>query len=153
MLTMFCRYGPMFTISGWQLLRRQANRCGTPRKLGTVHTRFGEHFPVPRGSGRGIVVMDVHDVPTSVWQRLRSLLFRRDGVFVIVNKAVVFRVIPDTITERAIVRVPHALDYGGAFPLSIDAGSLAFFTYGGPAHGPPMTVDFYEVPVTSPAAR
>jgi hypothetical protein len=149
MLTMFCRYTPMFTTSRWQLLRREADRCGTPHKLATVHTRVGDHFAVPRGTGRGVIVMDLRGFRTPLWQRLRTLLFRRDGLFLLVNDTSIIRMVPGTVTGPMIVRVPQALDYGGRFPLSMDARSLAFFEYGAHNAGPPLTADFYEVPIAS----
>jgi hypothetical protein len=154
LLTMFCLYKPVATVSGWQLLKRRANRCGTPRKLGTVRTRVGDHFAVPRGSGRGMVVMDLREPPTSAWQRLRSLLFRRDGLYLLVNDAGIFRMVPRTAADRMIVRVPDKLDYRpDGFSVSVDAKSLAFFEHfgGGGSPGPTLTADFYEVPIKSKA--
>jgi hypothetical protein len=152
MLTMFCRYQPAATVGGWQLLRRRADRCGAPRRLGSVRTRIGEHFAVPHGSGRGIVLMDLHELPTSAWERLRTLLFRRKDLYTIVNGSAIFRVVPGTATGPTIVRIPDARDYPGIFALSVDATSIAFFDdwSGGGAPGPAFTVDFYEVPVGGP---
>jgi hypothetical protein len=151
MLTMFCRYEEVTTVSGWQLLKRRANRCGSPHKVGSVRTRFGDHFAVPRGSGRGLIVMDLRELPTSAWERLRSLIFRRKDFYAIVNRAAIFRMVPGTAAERTIVRIPDALDYPGIFALSVDARTIAYFEYGsdGQTPGPAMTVDFYEVPITS----
>jgi hypothetical protein len=150
MLTMFCRYEEAANVSGWQLLERRPNRCGTPRRIGSVRTRVGAHFAVPSGSGRGMVISDVREIHTPVWDRLRSLLFRRKGLYVIVNDAAIFRVVPSTATGRMIVRIPDALDYPG-YPLSVDATKMAFFDdWNGGAPGPAMTVDFYEVPIEGP---
>jgi hypothetical protein len=149
MLTMFCRYGPVARDSDWQLLKRTANRCGTPRRLGSVRTRLGEHFAVPRGTGRGMIVMDVRELPTSLWQRVRSLIYRRNALYLRVNEARTFRMVPGTVTDRMIVRIPDALDYPAPYPLSVDARSLRFFDdRGSHARGAAMTVDFYEVPIS-----
>jgi hypothetical protein len=149
MLTMFCRYEEVAGVSGWQLLKRGANRCGSPRKIGSVRTRVGEHFAVPSGSKRGMIVMDIRELGTPLWDRVRSLIFRRKGLYVIVNDAAIFRVIPSTAVDRMIVRIPDDLDYR-AYPLSVDAKKMAFFdNWGGGGPGPSMTVDFYEVPIAS----
>jgi hypothetical protein len=149
MLTMFCRYHEVSKVGTWQLLRRQPDRCGRPHKIGSVRTRVGEHFAIPSGSRRGMVVMDVRELETPLSERLRSLLFRRKGLYVIVNGVAIFRVVPGTATDPMIVRIPDALDYRG-YPLSVDAKEMAFFDDwdGGPP-GEAMTVDFYEVPIAS----
>jgi hypothetical protein len=154
MLTMFCRYEEVAGVSSWQLLKRGANRCGSPRKIGSVRTRVGEHFAVPSGSKRGMIVMDIRELGTPLWDRVRSLIFRRKGLYVIVNGAAIFRVIPSTAVDRMIVRIPDDLDYR-AYPLSIDAKTMAFFDNwgGGGGPGPSMTVDFYEVPIASAPRR
>jgi hypothetical protein len=153
MLRMFCRYEEVLAVPGWQLLQRRANRCGTPRKLGTVQTRVGEHLAVPHGSGRGMILMDLRESPTSAWQRLRSLIFRRKGLYAIVNDAAIFRMVPGTATGPMIVRIPDALDYPGN-PLSVDAEKMALVEDrgGGGTPGVPLTVDFHEVPVGSASA-
>jgi hypothetical protein len=154
MLMMFCLYKPVATVSSWQLLKRRPNRCGAPRKIGIVRTRVGDHFAVPRGTGRGMILMDLREPPTSGWQRLRSLIFRRDGLYLLVNKAAIFRMVPGTATGRMIVRIPDAVDYPGGFALSVDAKSFAFFEdWGGQTAGPALTADFYEVPIRSASTR
>ena len=136
MLTMFCRYEEVAGVSSWQLLKRGANRCGSPRKIGSVRTRVGEHFAVPSGSKRGMIVMDVRELETPLWDRVRSLIFRRKGLYVIVNDAAIFRVIPSTAVDRMIVRIPDDLDYR-TYPLSVDAKKMAFFdNWGGGGPGP-----------------
>jgi hypothetical protein len=153
MLTMFCRYEPISTVSSWQLLRRRASRCGAPRRIGSVRTRLGDHFAIPRGTGRGMIVMDLRELPTSMWERLRSLIFRRKGLYVIVNDTAIFRVIASTATGPMIVRIPDALDYP-ANALSVDAKKMAFFdNWDGNTPGPALTVDFYEVPIASAPRR
>jgi hypothetical protein len=153
MLTMFCRYEEVATVPGWQLLKRRANRCGPPRKIGSVRTRVGDHFAVPPGSGRGMVLIDLSELRTSLWERFRSLIFRQKGLYVIVNDAAIYRVVPSTATGRMIVRIPDALDYSG-HALSVDASKMAFFDdWDGGAPGPALTVDFYEVPIASPSRR
>jgi hypothetical protein len=153
MLTMFCRYEEVSTASGWQLLKRRADRCGPPRKLGSVRTRVGDHFAVPQGSGQGMILIDVRELRAPLWDRLRSLIFRRKGLYVIVNDTAIFRVIASTATGRMIVRIPDALDYP-ANALSVDAKKMAFFdNWGGDTPGPALTVDFYEVPIASASRR
>jgi hypothetical protein len=57
--------------------------------------------------------------------------------------------VPGTVTDRMIVRIPDALDYPAPYPLSVDARSLRFFDdRGSHARGAAMTVDFYEVPIS-----
>ncbi len=155
MLTMFCRYEPVPKVSAdWQLLKRTANRCGTPRKLGSVRTRLGDRFAVPRGTGRGMIVMDVRELPTSLWQQVRSLIYRRNALYVRVNEARTFRMVPGTVTDWMIVRIPDAFDYPPPYPLSVDARSLRFFDdRGSHAQGAAMTVDFYEVPMSKRQPR
>jgi hypothetical protein len=149
MLELFCRYQEVTSVSGWQLLERRANRCGPARKIGSVRTRVGEHFTVPSGDSRAMIVMDVRDLRTPVSQRLRSVIFRRKGLYAIVNNAAIFRAIPSTAVGRTIVRIPDDLDYR-TYPLSVDAKTMAFFDdWGSGGPGPSMTVDFYEVPIVS----
>jgi hypothetical protein len=148
-LQLFCLYRPVATAGSWDLLARRPDRCGTPRKLGTVRTRLGEHFAVPQGSGRGLVVVDPRELPTTAWERLRTLLYRRTMLYAIVNGATTFRAVPGTAVGPIIARVPAGLDYPSQ-PLSLGATTLGFFEdpkgQGGP--GPAMTVDVYEVPIT-----
>jgi hypothetical protein len=150
MLTMFCRYKPVATVGSWQLLKRRENRCGDARLLRTVRTRIGEHVAVPSGSGRGMVVMDLHELPTSAWERLRTFLFRRKDLYTVVNRESIFRMVPGTADGLTIVRIPDELDYPGIFGLSVDANSIAYFeNWRSATRGPPLTVDFYEVPIAS----
>jgi hypothetical protein len=149
MLTLFCRYEEVATISGWQILKRGTNRCGSPRKIGSVQTRVGEHFAVPSAGDRSVVVMRVRDFGTSLWDRFRSLIFRPKGLALNVNDALVFRLVPSTAEGPMIMRIPDGLDYH-SYPLSVGATNLAFFDpSGGSGPGQPLIVDFYEVPVAS----
>ncbi len=147
-LQLFCLYQAVSTAGNWELLERRPNRCGAPRQLGTVRTRIGEHFAVPQGSGRGLVVVDPRGLPTTAWDRLRSLLYRRKLLYAIVNGAAVFRATPGTADGPMIAQVPGSMDYPGK-PLSLGAKTMGFFEdpagHGQP--GPAMTVDFYEVPI------
>ena len=147
-LQLFCLYQAVSTVGTWELLERRPNRCGAPRKLGTVRTRIGEQFAVPQGSGRGIVVVEPRALPTTAWERLRSLLYRRKVLYAIVNGAAAFRAVPGTADGPMIARVPAGLDYPGK-PLSLGATTLGFSDDPG-GRGKPgagMTVDFYEVPI------
>ncbi len=147
-LQLFCLYQAVPAVGHWELLERRPNRCDTPRKLGTVRTRIGEHFAVPQGSGRGLVVVDPRELPTTAWERLRSLLYRRKVLYAIVNGATVFRATPGTADGPMIAQVPATLDYPGK-PLSLGARTMGFFedSAGRGKPGPAMTVDFYEVPI------
>ena len=147
MLTMFCRYREVSKVGTWELLQRQPDRCGAPRKLGSISTRVGEHFEIPSGSGRGLVVMQVRELEKPLGDSLRSLAWHPKALFTTVNNSAIFRVIPATLRGKTIVRIPDELDYRG-YPLSVDAKTMAFFdNWGGGPPGPAMTVDFYEVPI------
>ncbi len=138
-LELFCLYQAVSTVGTWELLERRPNRCGTPRRLGTVRTRIGEAFTVPQGSGRGLVVVDLRELPTTAWERLRTLLYRRTMLYVIVNGATSFRAVPGTADGPIIARVPAGLDYPGK-PLSLGAKTLGFFEDPG-GHGKPGPCD------------
>lgn len=152
-LRLFCLYRAAGIVGTWELLERRPSRCGTPRKLGTVRTRLGEHFAVPHGSGRGLVVVDPRELPTTAWERLRTLLYRRTMLYAIVNGSTVFRAVPGTADGPTIARVPAGLDYPGK-PLSLGARTMGFFDdpAGRGKPGPAMTVDFYEVPIGAASA-
>ena len=149
-LAMFCRYREVATHPFWELLARGRDRCGTPRLIESRRVAIGEEFAVPAGTGRGVVLADLSELPTSLWQRVRSLLLRRENLYLTVNQAGTFRLVPPTARGGLIVRVPDRLDYSGDFALSVDATSLRLAEGDGDqsAHADEkFTVDFYEVPI------
>jgi hypothetical protein len=148
MLTMLCRYQVVYTSPAGQLLKRRANRCGSPRKIGSVRTRVGQRFAVPTGGGGGLILADLHELQTPVWQRLRSLIFRRENLSMTVNETSTFRLVPDTAKGRLIVRIPDGFDSEGTFALSLDATSLRIIEgEAGKTPGSKLTIDYYEVPI------
>lgn len=82
-LAQACRYELVDATPRWLLLHRTADRCGPERPLGEVTARAGEAIPVPP-AGNGIVVARVYP-EWSVAQRLKTLLFRSDELWVSID--------------------------------------------------------------------
>jgi len=142
-IAMLCNFAPLQTTQRWQVLGRTRNRCGAPRLLRSVNTRYGASIPVPQAAPGEAVFARVHGAGVSGIETLRALLFRARFRYVTVNGRQISRLVPGTAADGLLMSVPKSADFPGAgFALSPAARTLSFTGTSGSLH-----VDFYAMPL------
>jgi hypothetical protein len=98
-LALLCRYVPRSVAGEWELLERGDDRCGSSVAIGRATVRSASRIPVPDPGPDTIVHMTI-DAPPSLWERLRSFVYKP-------SRQPQFR-LPDVRT-RSPYRIPRAL--------------------------------------------
>jgi hypothetical protein len=151
-LAMFCNFEPLSTTRAYQVLERVANRCGPQRRLESLSVAYNQEVRVPPPPDRhDIVIADVHGMTPTGLDDLRAVLYRAPEYHVTFDRAVRYRVAPDTMSDL-IVRASRGTDYPRPFGLSPQAHMMHFdkeatrlpVTDG-------LTIDFYAMSVRGSA--
>lgn len=116
---MLCHYRPIGVMGAWQVLERGANRCGTAREVASVETRLGEAVTVPAAGPDELLYVDVEGFGLGPAEKLRTLLYRSVTRTITLDGDRVFRVLPETVGDGLLLRVPVNADYAGA-PFAVD---------------------------------
>jgi hypothetical protein len=110
-----CRFAPLRTTSRWQVLRRTADRCGSPTLIRSVESSFGEQVAVPAPAKNEVVFARIHGAEVDGLERLRTLFFRSKLRFAVLNGTSVYRLVPGTAADGLLLRGGAGLAGGGPF--------------------------------------
>lgn len=144
-LAMLCHYLPLATNRTWEVLARVGERCGSPRRLGSVSTRFGAAITVPAPPPGNVVYARIQGAGVAGFERVRNLLFRADFRYVVVNGSHTYRLVPGTAGDGLILRAAPGVDYPSPFTLAPGARTVRLIGLTGA-----LRVDFYAVAVARP---
>lgn len=146
-LAMLCNFRALSTTRAFQVLARDRDRCGTPRRIGSAEAGWGEEIQVPPAPpGRQLVYADVEGLDPSGWERLRTTLFRAPIYQVVVNDAPVFTVQPELDSHLLLSASPGA-DFPAPFALSVQIATMRFEREGTAPSASGLKVTFYAVPI------
>ena len=128
-LEMLCRYQEVTNANGLQVLTRTPNRCGEAVLMARVPTRSGEPVGVPMAPGRDqLVFARVQGVGPTLFERLRTLVYKLGERRIILNGTLNYRFVPGTAEGPHLMRIPGSADYAAPFQLSPDATTVAVKT-------------------------
>lgn len=140
-LALVCNYRETFSSVALAVFARATNRCGTPRRLGSVSVGPGRHVRVPRAGPGELVYARLH-IPTSLGERLRELAWKPAVLPAIVLDGVSYRLVAATASGPLLLHMPAS---AGIAASGLDDARVRMFRL---AHVPsPVTVDFYAVRV------
>jgi len=153
LLTMFCRYREIRATEKWQVLARVRPRCGAPEPVASIPTRTGRPVEVPAAAaGEGLLFARLRGLEPGLREGLRGALWkpyprsyrREDGTGGTFTPEIAGHTIP--------VHVPARQDFTGPFRIDPEIGTLSLFVGTPGAHEDrPIRVDFYRLPLHSPA--
>lgn len=112
--TLLCYYQERSASSGWQVVARRANRCGTPRSLGHREVRKGRTIEVPQGEADEIVFAQLRFHP-SVADQLQSRVFKPLDFPEVVLEGRRHRLVAATAGNPLLLRVPETLGFTPPF--------------------------------------
>jgi hypothetical protein len=124
MLSLLCHFKEIGRGGPWQALARIPDRCGRPRLLGTVHSDSGDVVQVPAAPRGDVLVAQIHGLQVHNGERLKTLFARAAERSLVINNAVTFRVVPDTLTDGLILAVPRSADYAAPFNFNLAASTI-----------------------------
>jgi hypothetical protein len=88
-----------------------------------ISFRADETFTVPRGSDNQLVVVWL-DVHRSLWERLRTFLFRPASPILVDTGTGEFRMATTQVTGPLLMSIPTTVGWDGAFGGGVDYRSL-----------------------------
>jgi hypothetical protein len=144
MLSLLCHFKEIGRGGQWQALARIPDRCGTPRLLGTEHSDAGDVVHVPPAPPGEVLVAQIHGLQIHRLERLKTLFARAADRSVVINGAVTFRVVPDTLTDGLILDVPRYADYAAPFSFNLAVSTIEAEINQAPAA---VSVTFEAVPI------
>ena len=124
MLALLCHFREIGRGGQWQALARIPDRCGRPRLLGTVHSDSGDIVHVPPAPPGDVLIAQVHGLQIHNGERLKTLFARAAERNLVLNNAVTFRVVPDTLTDGLILDVPRFADYAPPFNFTLAVSTI-----------------------------
>lgn len=151
-LETLCNYEPTMVRGEWILLRKNADRCGRPRSMGTVSREPGKEVPVPQAPPGSLVTASIRGAALSARERARASLFRAKPSFITLvpgpraATAESFRLVPGTAADKLIMSAPPSRDYPA--PFAVAPGARALIVSGAGLDGP-IEVDFHSVPIAA----
>jgi hypothetical protein len=151
-IEMLCNFEPVRTTVRLQVLERVPNRCGPPRPISSQAVGDLETLEIPPPPSPGEVVFaKIHGFKPSGLERLRTFLYRATNRYEIFDDAYKYRVVPGTMEDGAILRVPPRLNFERPFPVTPNARRISFLTDPGTGvSSPRYEVEFFSMPVRPP---
>ncbi len=144
-----CNFVPTRTVGAWQTLSRVPDRCGPPSLIAKRRGQPGETVAVPQAGPGEIVVLRLEGAQIEGLERLRSLLWRPEARFAVLNDGLVtYRLIPGTSGDGLVVSRDPSLDGSGGFVQLPDIASMRI-----DGVDRPLQFDFYRVKVRPPPRR
>lgn len=141
-VAMACHFEVVAESSPWQALRRAEDLCGDEVALGSATVRPGEVVEVPDPTDPNSIVVARIDLPSSLFDRAVSTMFRPMRVPRVVVDDRSYFFVTGTASSDHIVRQPAEID-GRQLPVGpIDDQTLRFEGLRGP-----IGVEFFEVPL------
>jgi hypothetical protein len=138
-----CNFAPLRTTESWQVLTRIPDRCGHEEFLSEAKGGPGTVISVPPAGPGELILMRIHGLGVSGFERLRALLWRPGLRFAHLNgDTVTYRLVPGTAADGLMVSPSPGLDSAGAFA---QIPSVQDISMEGVSRE--LTYDFYRVPV------
>lgn len=147
-LAMLCHYRAIRTTGSYQLLARTADRCGAPRRLGTVETGYGEAVNVPRPRRGELVFAKVSGLTPSGIENLRTVLYRAAFRYVVFDGSAAYRIVGANAGDGLVLAAAPGVDFPRKWAMAPDARTVSFekqSTWASPANT--LRLSFYEMPV------
>jgi hypothetical protein len=151
-IEMLCNFEPVRTTPRLQVLERVPDRCGPPRPISshTVGDLETLRIPTPPRPDQ-VVFAKVHGFKPSGLERLRTFLYRATNRSEIFDDSYQYRVVPGTMEDGVILRVPPRLNFEPPFPVTPNARAVSFETNGGMGvSSPSYEVEFFAMQVRPP---
>jgi hypothetical protein len=150
-IAMLCNFVPVRTTPKLQLLYRVPDRCGRPRLLAKRSLGNLENSRIPPPGPGEVVFARVHGLKPSGLERLRTFLYRATDRYEIFDDSYRYRVVPGTMEDGIVLRVPPRLNYRPPFPVTPNASEIAFGTNpGAGVSDPSYEVEYFALPVRAP---
>jgi hypothetical protein len=155
-IAMLCHFRPVRTTIRFQVLLRVRDRCGRPRRLYSETIANLENAKIPRSvAPNEAVFAQVHGLEPSGLERLRAFLYRAVERVEYFDELYGYRVVPGTMSDGVILRVPTKLNFRPPFPVTPNAKTIGFETKPGFGVSPgSYRIDYFALPVRqSPGHR
>ncbi len=147
-IEMLCRYVPLATGQGWQVLGRVPNRCGAPVAIAAVTTKADEATSLPPGLPAGIVTVRVLGVASDLMTRLQILAYRGPAWTVSDGQSQA-RIPLGTASEPNVIGATRDPGYCGPLNLGPPPAALTIGPRpGAPGSGAPLTLEFAVIPLS-----
>jgi len=147
-IAMFCNFEPVRTTPRLQVLERVPDRCGRPYLLSVRELGDLQGTPIPAPKPGEAVFARVHGLKPSGLEKLRTFLYRATNRIEVFDGKYSYRVVPGTMEDGILLRVPPRLDFAPPFPATPNAFSIAFETNPGlGVSEPSYRVEFFAMPV------
>jgi hypothetical protein len=104
-----CNFAPLHTTERWQVLGRVPDRCGRPRPIGSVESRYGEVVEVPAPGAGEVVFARIQGAGVSGLERLTALILHARVRQVVVNGSQTYRLLPETAGDGLLLRADPRL--------------------------------------------
>jgi hypothetical protein len=140
-LALMCHYRELAAGSGWEVLARTRDRCGSARVLATVQARAGETVRVPRAQANEIVYARIR-FPRSLAARLESLVFKPLRLPRIDLGGSDFRFILGNADGPLILRIPRSAGLSPYFGAGVSYDSFRIRRVPSP-----FSVEFHALPI------
>ncbi len=127
-IAMMCNFEPVRTTPKLQVLYRVPDRCGHPRLLAKRSLGDLETSRIPAPGPGEVVYARVSGLKPSGLERLRTFLYRATDRYEIFDDSYRYRVVPGTMEDGIVLRVPPRLNYRPPFPVTPNASAISFGT-------------------------
>jgi hypothetical protein len=142
-LAMLCNYAPLQTIPRWQVLEKVRDRCGAPRLIASVRSRYGSTITIPSAPAGSVVYAKIAGAgDSSLAERIRTFLYRAPFEYVVVNGGPAYRLVPGTADDGLLMDAAPGVDYPSPFALSPSARTIRLIGQSGS-----LRIDLYTMPV------
>ncbi len=146
-IQMICRYVPLATEAGWQVLGRVANRCGPPIAVGSVTSEAAAVVDVPHGLPPGILTVQISGMGRDLVSQLVTLAYRAPPWWMTVGDDV-YRIPLGINGAPTIVATNTDIGYGEGLTLPQRPDTLTIGPDpGAPGERSPLTLVFEIIPV------
>lgn len=148
-IAMLCSFKPVRTTVRFQVLTRVDHRCGQPRRLYSETLTDFESSRIPRSVGpNDAVFARVQGLEPSGMERLRAFLYRAVERKEYFDELYGYRVVPGTMSDGVILRVPTKLNFEPPFPVTPNAKTIGFETKPGFWVSPGgYRIEYFALPV------
>lgn len=103
-LAELCNFVPLHTTSRWQVLGRTVERCGEPELISSIRSSYGEAVRVPAAEPGKVVFARIYGAGVEGVEKVRTLLYRANFRFAVLDGADRFRLVPGTVEDGLLLR-------------------------------------------------